>query len=274
MFEISPLITLSHVLFGFFGLILARIAFSKILYEKCGIFKSKKAADECWKWFYYLISGVTAGIFAYKLGILQKEYLCWTEYDFPTHNNFTHFSHHGYLFQLFYHIEIGFSLAAFPLLYFKIEENRSDIMLLYGHHFVTFCLLAGSNWVGMEKIGLLVLFLHDCSDVFLEFAKFSRSQEFPQWTQNLSFVICLASWVVFRLIYFPFWVLWTIVFDSSNYIKIAMGIPFFCHKAIFLILLGSLLIMHFYWSYLLGKIVYNFLVKGEVPNDIREKKEK
>jgi ceramide synthetase len=80
----------------------------------------------------------------------------------------------------------------------------------------------------------------------------------------------LIAWILSRLIYFPFWVLWTIYYDADKYVPFARGIPFFYHKIVFLIFLGSLLLMHFYWSFLLGKIVHNFVIKGEAPSDIRE----
>jgi hypothetical protein len=62
-----------------------------------------------------------------------------------------------------------------------------------------------------------VLALHDASDVFLEIGKLTKycgSEIVP----SISFLIFALSWLILRLIYFPFFIIW-----STRYvISIAM----------------------------------------------------
>ncbi len=68
-----------------------------------------------------------------------------------------------------------------------------------------------------SRAGSMVLALHDASDVFLEIGKLTKycgSEIVP----SISFLIFALSWLILRLIYFPFFIIW-----STRYvISIAM----------------------------------------------------
>ena len=46
-----------------------------------------------------------------------------------------------------------------------IEAKHKDYFVMYSHHVATICLVALSYSAGWTKIGLIVLLLHDSSDV-------------------------------------------------------------------------------------------------------------
>lgn len=63
------------------------------------------------------------------------------------------------------------------------------------------------------RVGSVVLALHDASDVFLEVGKMSKYSG-AERTASLSFILFVLSWIILRLIYYPFWILWSTRFVS------------------------------------------------------------
>ena len=63
------------------------------------------------------------------------------------------------------------------------------------------------------RIGSVVLAIHDASDVFLEIGKMSKYSG-AEALASFAFIIFVFSWIVLRLIYYPFWVLWSTRFVS------------------------------------------------------------
>lgn len=58
------------------------------------------------------------------------------------------------------------------------------------------------------RAGSIILALHDASDVFLEVGKMSKYSG-AEALASFSFILFVLSWVVLRLIYYPFWILWS-----------------------------------------------------------------
>ena len=61
------------------------------------------------------------------------------------------------------------------------DVKRKDFWQMFIHHIATLLLLAFSWVCNLHRIGSLVLFLHDCADIFLEviFVYFSFIPFFP-----------------------------------------------------------------------------------------------
>ena len=53
-----------------------------------------------------------------------------------------------------------------------------------------------------------MLALHDVSDVFMEAAKLCKYSG-SEVGASIAFGLFVLSWVLLRLIYFPFWVIWS-----------------------------------------------------------------
>jgi hypothetical protein len=69
-------------------------------------------------------------------------------------------------------------------------------------------------WYRFPRAGSIILALHDASDVFLEIAKLTKycgSEIVP----SIFFVIFALSWVILRLIYFPFYIIWSTRYTFS-----------------------------------------------------------
>eukprot|EP00252_Welwitschia_mirabilis_P000231 TRINITY_DN10225_c0_g1_i2.p1 TRINITY_DN10225_c0_g1~~TRINITY_DN10225_c0_g1_i2.p1 ORF type:complete len:152 (-),score=6.25 TRINITY_DN10225_c0_g1_i2:30-485(-) len=109
--------------------------------------------------------------------------------------------------KLFYMYAAGFyTYGIFALIFW--ETRRSDFGVSMSHHVATLILIILSYLLRFARVGSIVLALHDASDVFLEVGKmfkYSGSNIIP----SIAFILFVISWIVLRLIYYPFWILWS-----------------------------------------------------------------
>jgi hypothetical protein len=52
-----------------------------------------------------------------------------------------------------------------------VDARHKDYFIMFGHHVVTIALVGGSYWMGCLRVGLLVLLLHDSSDIVADLLK-------------------------------------------------------------------------------------------------------
>ncbi|THU67545.1 hypothetical protein C4D60_Mb05t25780 [Musa balbisiana] len=161
-----------------------------------------------------------------------------------------------------------YTYSIFALIFW--ETRRSDFGVSMSHHVATAILIALSYIFRFARVGSIVLAIHDASDVFLEVGKMSKYSG-SEWLANASFLLFVASWVLLRLTYFPFWIL-----RSTSY-EVLLTLDKAKHKFegpiyyyVFNTLLFSLLVLHIYWWVL----IYRMLVKqiqsrGHVGDDVR-----
>jgi hypothetical protein len=88
------------------------------------------------------------------------------------------------------------------------ETRRSDYLLSMVHHVATVILIMLSYIFKFARVGSIILALHEGSDVILEIAKMSKYSGF-EGIASICFVIFVLSWTILRLIYYPFWILWS-----------------------------------------------------------------
>ena len=110
-----------------------------------------------------------------------------------------------YVLQLAIWVWTGFSCK-------WIESRRKDYVEMMLHHCVTVGLILGSFLNGEHAIGLVVLFVHDTSDVALDLMKmfnYLKLEDQHGWyITEVSFVANLCTWIYFRLYVFPVHVLY------------------------------------------------------------------
>lgn len=152
------------------------------------------------------------------------------------------------------------------------ETRRKDYWATMAHHFVTVSLLCCSYAMGFNKIGLVIMFLHDIADPFLEVAKIGNYTSPPQPAVTNSFFIIFAMlWIIMRVFYFPIWVIYSVLFyavdavagdaDTSQYIWIWYV---FSGMLIFLWLLDL------FWAYTILGIAFAAASSGGAAQDSRE----
>ncbi|VBB32392.1 unnamed protein product [Acanthocheilonema viteae] len=170
----------------------------------------------------------------------------------------------------YYVIETAFycSLIVSSLLF---DIRRADFIQMTFHHVITVLLLLLSFVMNMVRIGTLILFSHDIADVFLELGKLCR---YAGWKTVLTcvFLTFMVVWIVTRLIYFPFFIIRSILFDAPILIQADYRWENIRQPPIvprlFAVMLLSLLILHIYWTFIIIKIALKS-VKGNI-DDIRE----
>ncbi|KRZ10125.1 Transmembrane 9 superfamily member 3, partial [Trichinella zimbabwensis] len=155
-----------------------------------------------------------------------------------------------------------------------MEQWRKDSKVMVFHHLLAITLLFFSWAARYDQVGILVLFLHDVSDVFLECAKIFKYLKyrdntyysFCEFLSNASFVIFTASWFIFRLYWFPLKVLYT-----SFYGSVFLGpddLPFI---PVFNFMLWLLFFINIYWFHFILMLIYNLATgKFKELEDSRE----
>ncbi|XP_043766809.1 ceramide synthase 1 isoform X1 [Cervus elaphus] len=130
-----------------------------------------------------------------------------------------------------------------------LDAWRKDSVVMLVHHVVTLILIVSSYAFRYHKVGILVLFLHDISDVQLEFTKLnvyfkSRGGAHHRLHALAADLGCLSfclSWFWFRLYWFPLKVLYTTSYCSLRSVP---DIPFYFFFNALLLLLT---LMNLYW---------------------------
>uniref|UniRef100_A0A8B9WA54 Ceramide synthase 1 n=1 Tax=Bos mutus grunniens TaxID=30521 RepID=A0A8B9WA54_BOSMU len=136
-----------------------------------------------------------------------------------------------------------------------LDAWRKDSVVMLVHHVVTLVLIVSSYAFRYHKVGILVLFLHDISDVQLEFTKLnvyfkSRGGAHHRLHALAADLGCLSfclSWFWFRLYWFPLKVLYATSYCSLRSVP---DIPFYFFFNVLLLLLT---LMNLYWFLVSGR---------------------
>ncbi|KAJ6664360.1 hypothetical protein lerEdw1_008579, partial [Lerista edwardsae] len=154
-----------------------------------------------------------------------------------------------------------------------MDAWRKDSVVMLVHHFVTLTLIAFSYMFRYHNVGILVLFLHDISDVQLEFTKLNvyfkyRGGVYHRLNDLISNAGCASfsvTWFWFRLYWFPLKVLYATCYSSLQSVP---NIPFYFF---FNALLFVLTLMNIYWfMYIILFVVKVFMGQVQEVNDVRE----
>ncbi|XP_008578375.1 PREDICTED: ceramide synthase 1 isoform X3 [Galeopterus variegatus] len=140
-----------------------------------------------------------------------------------------------------------YSHSIYATLYMDTWRKDSVVMLI--HHVVTLVLIVSSYAFRYHNVGILVFFLHDISDVLLEFTKLniyfrSCSGSHHRLHALVADLGCLSfcfSWFWFRLYWFPLKVLYATCHCSLLSVP---DIPFYFFFNALLLLLT---LMNLYW---------------------------
>jgi len=158
-----------------------------------------------------------------------------------------------------------------------VEARHKDYYQMYVHHIATIGLVAASWMCGYLRIGVLVLFIHDTSDVPLDLVKITNYLKIQGsrglFVTELIFVGNLVTWAYFRLFLYPTKCLYSALMESpieinvspedfaamslSDKISTSLSMP---GHTLSNILLNVLLGLHIFWYYLLLRILYKLIV--------------
>lgn len=165
-----------------------------------------------------------------------------------------------------------YTYSIFALIFW--ETRRSDFGVSMGHHVATFILIVLSYIWRFARVGSVVLALHDASDVFLEIGKMSKYSG-VEALASFSFILFVLSWILLRLTYFPFWVLWSTSYEvvlTLDKEKHPVEGPIYYY--VFNTLLYTLLVLHIYWWVLIQRmLVKQIKARGQISDDVRSDSE-
>jgi len=121
-------------------------------------------------------------------GSLEKVFSDWPNWKKPNY------------FDIFYIACSGYHLET--MVWHVLGERLSDYVEMLLHHVVTLNLIFFSYMSGFTKIGVLILWLHNWSDIF---ASGARATAYLWEVFPATFYLCLlTSWYYFRIFCFSF----------------------------------------------------------------------
>jgi len=220
-----------------------------------------KFGESNWKIVFYSIAFFWGMRVLYINELMPETANCWR--NWPTLPDFETKAY--YLFELGFYFH---SLYA----HFVYEVKRSDFVPLLVHHIVTIWLILFSYLSRFYFIGVCVLVNHDVNDLIFETGKsfVYRGKGYKIHT-NVLFAGLLVSWVISRLYIFPFYVVWSAMWESQQFVPIDV-FPYWWG---FNGSLSILVFLHIYWFGLMLRLLYRVINgKDKELEDPREDKEK
>ncbi|XXG70838.1 hypothetical protein AAC387_Pa07g0231 [Persea americana] len=221
-----------------------------------------KCSESMWKLTYYTAVQVCV------LAITYHEPWFWDtkEYFRGWPNQELKFS-----LKLFYMCQCGFYMYSIAAL-LMWETRRKDFSIMMSHHIITTILIGYSYITRFFRIGSIILALHDTSDVFMEAAKIFKYSG-KELGASIFFGLFAISWLLLRLIFFPFWVIRSSSYDVQEFLNLSESYPISLYY-VFNTMLLMLLVFHMYWWILICSMVLRQLKnRGTVGEDIRSDSE-
>ncbi|KAL7156811.1 hypothetical protein ABFS83_02G034300 [Erythranthe nasuta] len=224
--------------------------------------KIAKCSESLWKLTYYITVEYCILATAYQepwFGDVKQYFSGWPNQELKLP------------LKLIYMCQCGFYIYSIAAL-LMWETRRKDFTIMMSHHFVTVVLILFSCFARLFRIGAVILALHDASDVFLEAAKVFKYSG-KEVGASVCFGFFALSWLLLRLVFFPFWVIRSSSYHSCEVMKLSepfiMGVYY-----TFNTMLVTLLVFHVYWWKLICAMILRQLKSsGKVGEDIRSDSE-
>ncbi|ONH91592.1 hypothetical protein PRUPE_8G125400 [Prunus persica] len=148
------------------------------------------------------------------------------------------------------------------------ETRRKDFSVMMAHHVIIVLLIGYSYITCFFRIGSIILALHDASDVFLEAAKVFKYSE-KELAASVFFGFFAVSWLILRLIFFPFWVIRSSSGSDLSFLMVACS-----QSSVLYYVLNTMLLMlfvfHLYWWVMICAMIRRQLKnRGKVGEHIR-----
>ncbi|CAJ0610039.1 unnamed protein product [Cylicocyclus nassatus] len=140
-----------------------------------------------------------------------------------------------------------------------IDVRRADFLQMLVHHVIAILLLYISWSANMVRVGTLILFTHDAADILLEAMRMAR---YAMWLKlrDIIFLIFFTVWTATRLVYYPFWILRSVLFDAPELLQPSYRWTSLWQRPLapklVLMLLSSLFVFHVFWTYVIMKATH------------------
>ncbi|XP_075211091.1 ceramide synthase schlank [Lycorma delicatula] len=211
-----------------------------------------KFCESSWKCSYYSYSFIYGILCLWNKPWLWNINECWTNYPHQSISSDVWW---------YYMISLSFYWSLTVSQFFDVI--RKDFWQMFIHHIATVLLIMFSWVCNLHRAGSLVLLVHDLADIFLECAKAAKYAKYQKFCDAI-FGFFTIIWIITRLGFFPFWILYNTAIDAPRIVN-----TMFPAYYIFNGLLSLLLVLNLYWTSLILKIAYNALSAGQMEGDIR-----
>ncbi|XP_060543098.1 ceramide synthase 2-like isoform X2 [Pantherophis guttatus] len=212
---------------------------------------TKKFCEVSWRAIYFIISVCAGWAILYNKPWFWDFRECWVGYP-KQPLQLSIFS--------YFLIQLSFYWSLLIMLPFDVKQKDFHQQIV--HHLVTIFLIGLSYCVNYIRIGLLMIFLTDCSHCLLEAAKMFNYLKWQKTCDTL-FIAFSAVFLIIHLVIFP-----SKILHNTWYYFMELYPPFFGYY-FFNTLLIVLQLLHVFWSYLIICMVYRFLIHGTVEKDVR-----
>jgi ceramide synthetase len=225
----------------------------------------RKFCDQGWQLFLHTLSSLLQLPCLLQEGLLEDVSRCWD--PCPIDQTIPRLMQFAYMFEL-----AAYTYGAVEHRFFSVK--RKDYYVMFGHHITTCGLILGSYVTQCFRVGLIVMFIHDASDIIVDItqlfnhAHMEGSQFF--FVGETCFLAMISGWFYTRIYYLPFRVIGSILIDGHQMCALKFpgqpwkypkceGIPFWRGGAL---LLSVLVVMHIYWFYLFLRILVKVLTNS------------
>ncbi|TNV77288.1 hypothetical protein FGO68_gene72 [Halteria grandinella] len=220
--------------------------------------RSKKAVKNIFKGLYFVAS-TSLGFWMLKDSYIMPPSLGGRG-SLSRHLEGYPFWEHPPYYNVFYMGCMGYNLAGLFQELFIEPKGRDDYIEMVLHHSVTVYLIVFS-YLGNFFIGAPIILIHNSSDMLFSFLRALNETKYNETAFKL-FVVTMSVWLYMRCYIFPQVVY---VAYQSNY---ELASPWLA--PLFRFCLSCLQFLHFYWTFLLFKIIHNKLTTGVVDDLIQK----
>lgn len=231
--------------------------------------KMRKFKESAWKCVFYLSAEIFSLAVTYDEPWFKVTKYFWAG---PGDQFWPDLKYKSKLKALYMYAGGFYTYSIFALMFW--ETRRADFGVSMSHHVATAILIVLSYIFRFARVGSVVLALHDASDVFLEIGKMSKYSG-AETLASVAFVLFVLSWVLLRLTYYPFWILYSTSYEvllTLDKEKHRVDGPIYYY--IFNTLLFGLLVLHVYWWVLMYRmLVKQIQARGRVSEDVRSDSE-
>lgn len=217
----------------------------------------KKFKECCWHLIFYSTVFIYGTFILVKKDYFWKTILCWE--NWPQ-------QHVGDDVYWYYMIELAFYWSLVFTLF--SDHKRKDFKEMIIHHIATMVLMYFSWILNFVRVGTLVLLVHDAADSWLAMAKIFIYTK-NKLATDVFFGIFLIIWVITRIVIYPYCLLYCTTVEP--YLCGLIDVTFGAHQ-FFNFFLYLLQVLHLIWTYLIFRIVYRKIAKGNVE-DVRSDSE-
>ena len=144
---------------------------------------------------------------------------------------------------------------------------RGDFREMYIHHVITNCLVIGSSFFRLTRVGSMVFLIHDISDVPVDMSKLANFLKSTKTT-----IVCFATmvivWAITRMTILPFVIaksIWseTYLLYDGGHVDPRLYKMYF---GVFFPLVVGIILLHYFWFTMFIKIAYYLIAKGKVQD--------